>query len=64
MSLIGLIVAILILGVVMYFVNMIPMQQQIKLILNIVVIACLILFVLQAFGLLTGLNSITVPQVR
>ncbi len=65
MSLIGLVVLLIVIGVLLYCVNsMIPMDPKIKMIINVVVVLCVVLFVLQAFGLLSGLNTITVPQVR
>jgi hypothetical protein len=51
MTLIGLIIALVLVGVVLYCVNsFIPMDAKIKTILNIVVIVVLLLWLLQAFG--------------
>ena len=51
MTLIGLIVALVLLGVVLWAVNsFIPMDPKIKTILNVVVIVVLLLWLLQAFG--------------
>lgn len=63
MSLIGLIVCLVVIGVILWLVNAyIPMDAKIKTILNIVVVICVVLFVLQAFGLLSGLYTVWVPS--
>jgi VIT1/CCC1 family predicted Fe2+/Mn2+ transporter len=57
MSLIGLIVVLIIVGVLLYLVNsVIPMDGKIKLILNVVVVIAVLLWLLNAFGLLSGVN--------
>lgn len=64
MSLIGLILVLVLVGVVLYLINtLIPMDSKVKLLLNIVVIIVLILFVLSAFGVLDDLRSVRVPKV-
>jgi len=55
MSIIGLIVTIVIIGVILWLVNTyIPMEATLKKILNIVVIIAVVLWLLYAFGLLGG----------
>jgi uncharacterized protein YhhL (DUF1145 family) len=55
MSIIGLIVALVVVGVLLYLVNtVIPMAPPIKTILNVVVVVAVCLWLLQAFGLLGG----------
>ena len=59
MSLVSLIVALVVIGVVMYLINAyIPMDAKIKKLLNVVVIIVVILWVLQALGLITSLRSL------
>jgi hypothetical protein len=53
MSLVGLIVALVIIGVVLYLVNLLPMDATVKKILSVVVLLVVILWLLQAFGLWT-----------
>ena len=54
MSLIGVLVFLIIVGVLLWAVNSaIPMQPQIKSILNIVVVLFVVLYLLRGFGLLT-----------
>jgi len=65
MSLIGLIVALAVVGVVLWLVNSkVPMDPGIKTIINIVVLIVVVLFVLQAFGILGSLQTIQVPRIR
>ncbi len=58
MTLLGLIVLFIIVGVVMYLVNTyIPMAQPIKNLLNIAVVIVLVLYLVSAIGLLGPLNT-------
>lgn len=55
MTLIGLIVTLIVVGVLLWLVNtMIPMQPQIKTILNVLVVIVVLLWVVNSLGLLTG----------
>lgn len=55
MSLISLIVVIAIIGVALYVLNaVVPMDAKVKTILNAVVIIALLLWLLEAFGVLNG----------
>lgn len=57
MSLINLIVVLVIVGVILFLINnYLPMDGKIKNILNIVVIIVVILWLLQSFGVLSGIN--------
>lgn len=59
MPLLSLILALVIVGFILYVVNVyVPMQPTIKKILNVVVIIIVVLFLLQSFGLLPALNDI------
>jgi hypothetical protein len=61
MSLIGLIVALVVVGLVLWLVNTyIPMDSKIKNILNVVVIIVVALWLLQVFGLLGSLHDIRI----
>ena len=61
MSLISLIIIIVAIGVILWAVNTyIPMEPNIKKLLNVVVIVVLVLWVLSAIGLLPELASIRV----
>jgi cation transporter-like permease len=65
MSLISLVITLIVVGVLLWLVNTyIPMDGKIKKILNIVVVICVVIWLLVAFGVLDRSTSIQVPQVR
>jgi len=65
MSLISLVVTLVIVGVVLWLVNTyIPMDGKIKQILNIVVVICVVVWLLYAFGILNHTGDIHVPRVN
>ncbi|HTL74165.1 MAG TPA: Thivi_2564 family membrane protein [bacterium] len=65
MSLISLAITLIVIGVLLWLVNTyIPMDGKIKKILNIVVVICVIIWLLYAFGIINHSGNITVPQVR
>lgn len=65
MSLISLIVTLIVIGVLLWLVNTyIPMDGKIKKILNIVVVVCVVIWLLYAFGIINRGGDIRVPQVR
>jgi len=63
MSLLSLILALVLVGALMYVINVyIPMESRIKSLLNIVVIIVLVLWLLQAFGLLDSIRGIRIGE--
>ena len=65
MPLISLVVTLIVVGVLLWLVNTyIPMDAKIKQILNIVVVICVVIWLLYAFGVLGHTEEIRVPQVR
>ncbi len=61
MSLLSILVAIIVAGVLLWLVNTyIPMDRKIKNILNAVVVIILVFWLLQAFGLIDSLKSIRI----
>jgi len=65
MSLISLVITLVVVGVLLWLVNAyIPMDGKIKKILNIVVVVCVVVWLLFAFGILDHSSDIRVPQVR
>ena len=65
MSLIHLVITLIVVGVLLWLVNAyIPMDGKIKKILNIVVVICVVVWLLFAFGILDHSSDIRVPQVR
>lgn len=64
MSLVHLVVILIVVGVCLWLINSyIPMDAKIKQILNIVVVICVILFILSAFGIFGHLSTVKVPRV-
>lgn len=65
MSLVSLVVTLIVVGVLLWLINTyIPMDGKIKRILNVVVVICVILWLLTAFGILGHSGDIRVPQIR
>ena len=65
MSLISLAVTLIVIGVLLWLVNAyIPMDGKIKKILNVVVVICVVVWLLFAFGILNHSSEIRVPQIR
>ncbi len=65
MSLISLILTLIVIGVLLWLVNTyIPMDSKIKGILNAVVVICVIVWLLYAFGIISHAGDIQVPQVH
>ena len=61
---ISLVVTLLVIGVLLWlFDTYVPLESTIKRIIQIVVIICVIVYVLRAFGVL-GAADIPVPQLR
>jgi hypothetical protein len=64
-SLISLIVTLIIVGVLLWLVNSyMPMDGKIKKILNVVVVICVVIWLLSAFGVIGHAGDIRVPQLR
>jgi hypothetical protein len=65
MSLISLAVTLVVIGVLLWLVNTyIPMAGSIKKILNVVVVICVVVWLLFAFGILHHSGDIRVPQIQ
>lgn len=61
MPLVQVVIVLIVVGVLLYLVNAyIPMDGKIKNILNAVVVICVVIWLLQAFGLLGAINNIHV----
>jgi len=64
MSLISLAVTLIVIGVLLWLVNTyIPMDGKIKKILNVVVVICVVIWLLFAFGILDHSSNIRIPRV-
>jgi Fe2+ transport system protein B len=65
MPLTSLVITLIVVGVLLWLVNTyISMDGKIKKILNIVVVICVVIWVLYAFGIINHSGDIRVPQVH
>jgi bacteriorhodopsin len=65
MTLISVVLTLIVIGVLLWLVNnYIPMDSKIKRILNVVVVICVVVWLLYAFGILGRSGDIRVPQLR
>ena len=61
MSLIGLILTLVVVGIVLWLVNnYVPMDSKIKTIINVVVVIVVVIWLLQAFGVLGSLRDVRI----
>jgi hypothetical protein len=61
MSLIGLVITLVVIGVLLWLLNnYVPMDHKIKTIINVVVVIVVILWVLQSFGVLGSLRDVRI----
>jgi hypothetical protein len=65
MPLISVVITLIVVGVLLWLVNSyIPMDGKIKQILNIVVVICVVVWLLYAFGVINHANEIQVPKIH
>jgi hypothetical protein len=65
MPLTTLVITLIVVGVLLWLINAyIPMDGKIKQILNVVVVICVVVWLLSAFGVIGHSGDIRVPQVR
>ncbi len=65
MPLLNVVIALVVVGVVLWLINTyIPMQGTIKKILNIVVVIVVVLWLLYGFGVLNQSGNIHLPEVK
>jgi hypothetical protein len=65
MSIISLVITLIVIGVLLWLVNTyIPMDGKIKKVLNIVVMICVVVWLLYAFGILDHSSEIRVPRIQ
>jgi hypothetical protein len=61
----SLVITLIVTGVLLWLVNnYIPMDGKIKQILNVIVVICVVVWLLSAFGVLGHSGDIQVPQLR
>ncbi len=64
MPLINVVVTLIVIGVVLWLINLIPMQSTIKSILNAVVVIAVILWLLYGFGIINGSGNVHMPMIK
>jgi hypothetical protein len=64
MSLISLLIWLIILGLVLYLINTLPIDPTLKRIIHIVVVVIVVLWLLQVLGVLGGLGDIRIGSPR
>ena len=64
MSIISLLITLIVIGVVLWLINMIPMQRTIKKIINVIVVICVVIWLLQVFGVIGTVSNFQVPKLR
>ena len=65
MSLLSVVIALIVVGVLLWLINTyIPMDGKIKKILNVVVVICVVIWLLYAFGVINRADEIRVPQIH
>lgn len=65
MPVISLIITLAVIGLILWAVNQyIPMDGKIKQILNVVAIICVVIWLLNVFGVLGGMHGAMVPTVK
>ena len=57
-GLIGIIVTLVVIGLVLYLIDMIPMDGAIKQIIRLIIILAVVIWLLRAFGLMPWLNNL------
>ena len=57
-GIISIIVALVVIGLVLYLIDIIPMDRTIKQIIRIIVIIAVVVWLLQAFGLIGSISNI------
>jgi Fe2+ transport system protein B len=60
-----LVITLIVVGVLLWLVNnYIPMDGKIKQILNVIVVICVVIWLLSAFGILGNASGVLVPRFR
>jgi len=60
MSLITIVITLIVVGVVLWLINLIPMQPTIKKIVNTIIVIFIVIWLMKVFGLWSYLTNITV----
>ena len=61
-GLISIIVTLVVIGLVLYLIDLIPMDGTIKQIIRLIIIIAVVVWLLEAFGLIGSLNGLLHPR--
>jgi hypothetical protein len=65
MTLLNIVVVLVVVGLILWLINTyIPMASAIKTLLNVVVFVVVLIWILQAFGLIGQINGVRIPSLR
>lgn len=65
MSLISIIITLVVVGVLLWLINLIPMAGSIKTIINLIVVIFVVIWLLQTFGVIGPLgHSLVMPTIK
>lgn len=61
----SLVITLIVVGILLWLINAyLPMDAKIKQILNVVVVVCVVIWLMSAFGIFHRVHDVPVPQVR
>jgi hypothetical protein len=64
-TLLNIVVVLVVVGLILWLINTyIPMAGAIKTLLNVVVFVVVLIWILQAFGLIGPINGVRIPNLR
>lgn len=64
-KMLSLVITLIVVGILLWLVNAyIPMDAKIKNILNVVVVVCVVVYLLSAFGIFNHAHDVPVPKLR
>lgn len=65
MPIISILVVLIVIGLLMWLVNTyLPIAQPFKTIINVIVILCVAIWLLQVFGVMGSLGQVSAPRLR
>ena len=64
MSILSLVITLIVIGFILWLINLIPMHRTIKSIINAIVVIFVIIWLLQVFGVIGSVSNFQVPQLR
>jgi hypothetical protein len=62
MPIVNVVITLIVVGVLLWLINLIPMQSTIKSIINIVVVIAVVMWLLYGFGIISHSGSVSLPH--